>query len=356
MNPYLSLTFLSAMSMTVGSALFAEEGAIVKAEFIYKQAPYPSCHASTIVETEDGLMAAWFGGTHEKHPDVGIWVSQTDSAGNWTESTEVANGVQHAAHRHPCWNPVLMVEPHDDSGREGSGREIVHLFYKCGPNPQAWWGMHMTYGRHQRRSEGDSAWSRPRRLPEQIDGPVKNKPVLLTDGTLLCGSSTEYDGWRVHFELTKDWGKTWERVGPINDASEFNAIQPTILTHRDGRLQILCRAKEGNIVTGWSADQGRTWSKLERTSLPNPNSGIDAVTLADGRHLLVYNHTPRGRSPLNIAISSGGVNWDNVLALESEPGEYSYPAVIQTSDGLVHTTYTWKRQRIKHVVVDPSKL
>jgi predicted neuraminidase len=78
--------------------------------------------------------------------------------------------------------------------------------------------------------------------------------------------------------------------------------------------------------------------------------------LADGRHLLVYNHTARGRSPLNIAVSSNGRDWQAAAVLESQPGEYSYPAVIQTSDQLVHVTYTWKRQRIKHVVLDPKQL
>ena len=92
------------------------------------------------------------------------------------------------------------------------------------------------------------------------------------------------------------------------------------------------------------------------SGLPNPNSGIDAATLADGRHVVVYNHTTRGRSPLNVAVSSDGREWKAALTLEDQPGEYSYPAVIQTPDGLVHITYTWKRQRIRHVVVDAARL
>ncbi len=95
---------------------------------------------------------------------------------------------------------------------------------------------------------------------------------------------------------------------------------------------------------------------MAATTLPNPNSGIAAVTLTDGRHLLVYNHTPKGRSPLNVAVSRDGKDWQAALVLEDQPGEYSYPAVIQTSDGLVHITYTWQRRRVRHVVVDPAKL
>ena len=106
----------------------------------------------------------------------------------------------------------------------------------------------------------------------------------------------------------------------------------------------------------WSEDGGQKWSEMSLLALPNPNSGTDAVTLKDGRHVLIYNHTPKGRTPLNVAASSDGQQWQAAAVLESEPGEYSYPAVIQTRDGLVHITYTWKRQRVKHAVLDPAQL
>ena len=205
--------------------------------------------------------------------------------------------------------------------------------------------------------DGGTTWSQPVRLPENIFGPIKNKPIQLADGRILCGTSTEDHGWRVHVEWTKDLGKTWSRTEALNDGQALHAIQPTILTHPDGRLQILCRGRgTGKIVEGTSRDNGETWSELTTIELPNPNSGIDAVTLSDGRHLLVYNHTPRGRTPLNVAISTDGKEWKSAVVLEDTPGEYSYPAVIQTSDGLVHITYTWKRQRVKHVVIDPAKI
>jgi predicted neuraminidase len=200
-----------------------------------------------------------------------------------------------------------------------------------------------------------ATWSEAVRLPEGILGPIKNKPIAVGD-VILCGSSSEHDGWRVHFEWTADLGKTWRRTEAINDGRTFGAIQPTLLTYADGRIQALCRSQQGKIVETFSTDNGKTWSELAATSLPNPNAGLDGVTLRDGRQLLVYNHTPRGRSPLNVAISKDGKTWQAALVLENQPGEYSYPAVIQTSDGLVHITYTWKRQRVKHVVVDPEKL
>jgi alpha-L-rhamnosidase len=208
-------------------------------------------------------------------------------------------------------------------------------------------------------------WGKPEKLPEGFLGPIKNKPVLLKNGTLICPSSTEgEDGWHVHFECTTDFGKTWTKVGPINDGKDFNVIQPSVLTYPDGSLQILCRSRNRAVVESRSKDGGKTWSPLKATSLPNNNSGTDAVTLADGRQLLVYNHVlpPNGeakgeRTPLNVAISNDGITWYAALILEDSPiSQYSYPAVIQTSDGMVHFVYTWRRERIKHVVVDPSKL
>jgi predicted neuraminidase len=165
-------------------------------------------------------------------------------------------------------------------------------------------------------------------------------------------------------ELTDDLGRTWTRIGPLGQPPDSGAIQPTLLTHRDGQLQILCRSQRGPVVESWSSDGGRTWSDLSPTVLPNPNAGLDGVTLADGRHLLVYNHasSPPGswggpRSPLNVAVSEDGRTWKAALVLEDESGqEFSYPAVIQGADGRVHITYTWKRQRLRHIVVDPSML
>ena len=330
------------------------QGGYVSGEMIFapETKPTPQCHASTIVETPSGLVAAWFGGTREKHSDVGIWVSRHDGQ-QWLAPVEVVDGSEGQPREYACWNPVLM-QPRDGP---------LMLFYKVGPDPRRWWGMLVT------SQDGGKSWSRPHKLGtsdklgegnRNLIGPVKNKPVQLDDGTILCPSSTEHQGWRVHFELTRDLGKTWQVVGPINDASRLNAIQPSILTYPDGRLQVLCRSQEGVVAQSWSADGGKSWSEMTATELPNPNSGTDAVTLADGRQLLVYNHTtrrgdfPSGRNMLNVAISHDGRSWAPVMTLEKSRGEFSYPAVIQAADGRVHITYTWRRESIKHVVLDPA--
>lgn len=328
--------------------------AVLTSEFIYETAPYPSCHASTIAETKGGVVAAWFGGTRERAPDVGIWVARKVD-GKWTTPVEVADGVQESGPRLPCWNPVLF-QPKNGP---------VMLFYKIGPDPRSWWGMLRT------SDDAGKTWSAARRLPDGILGPIKNKPVALPDGSILCPSSTEQlgaePGWRLHFERTADLGRTWttaappvdgDRGGKTAEGKPINAIQPSILFHPGGRLQAIGRTKEARLFQAWSEDGGTTWLPLSLTDLPNPNSGTDAVTLADGRHVLVYNHNPepKGRTPLNVAVSKDGKMWQAALVLENEPGEYSYPALIQAADGLLHFTYTWKRQRIKHVVVDPTKM
>ena len=235
------------------------------------------------------------------------------------------------------------------------------LFYKVGDDEPEWWGEYKTSG------DGGKTWSKPMRLPDGILGPIKNKPVQLPDGSILSPSSVEYytgrnrrkEVWQVHLELSKDMGETWEKTGPLNDGKEFNVIQPSILIYPGGKMQILCRAEyAGRIYEAWSDDMGETWSDMSPMELPNPDAGTDAVMLNDGRALLVYNHSTSGgkdREFLNVAVSNDGRKWQAVLVLEDQQGEYSYPAVIQTSDGLVHVTYTWRRERIKHVVLDPGQ-
>lgn len=314
-------------------------GAVVAAEFVFERAPFAQSHASTLAETDDALVAAWFGGTHERNPDVGIWLARRTPTG-WSAPREVASGALANGKRYPCWNPVLF-RPQ---------RGPLMLFYKVGPDPSRWWGMVML------SSDGGQTWSESVRLPEGILGPVKNKPVQLADGSLLSPSSTEQGSWQVHLERSRDLGRSWKRGGAFPGHETFGAIQPTLLAYPSGRIQLLARSRQGWVVESWSENDGLNWSNLAASALPNPNSAIDAVMLRDGRALLVYNPTRFRRSPLRIAISSDGAHWRDVLTLENTWGEYSYPAVIQATDGLVHVTYTWKRERIKHVVIDPASL
>jgi predicted neuraminidase len=350
MRVMLVTLMLMSSNATSSAQTPAKHPAVVSSQFIYETAPYPQCHASTIVETQPGeLAAAWFGGTRERNPDVCIYVARHEN-GKWQAAVQAADGVQSDGSRLPTWNPVLF-QPKDGP---------LTLFYKVGPSPSKWWGMVKT------SSDGGRTWGDARRLSDGVLGPIKNKPVVLSDGAWLSPSSTEGEGgWQVQFERSTDAGKTWEIIGPVEKGPALEAIQPSILLHRDGQLQALCRSKQGVVAQTWSKDGGKTWSPLTAAPLPNPNSGTDAVTLADGRHVIVYNHSGHrpheakgNRWPLDVAISDDGLDWRRVVTLETQPNKagYAYPAVIQSSDGLVHITYTWDRTRIKHVVLDPKKL
>lgn len=300
-----------------------KEGILVD-QFIYDKAPYPSCHAVTIVEATNGdLVASWFGGTHERHPDVCIYVAiKPKGSDTWNEGVKVADGVMKEGPRLPTWNPVLYQIPGGD----------LMLFYKIGPKPSEWWGVIRT------SSDGGKTWSEAQKMPDGFLGPIKNKPVLLSNGTLLCPSSIEGDGWRLRMESTPDFGKTWVMGDTLpRGKQKINAIQPSILFHKDGSIQAIGRTRNRAIFSTFSKDNGKTWSAVELIGLPNNNSGTDAVTLKDGRHLLVYNHVlPPGteakgpRTPLNVSVSKDGINWNAALVLEdSKISQYSYPSTLR---------------------------
>lgn len=349
-------------SVRLDPAVRGQRAGLLREEFLYEQASFPQCHAATIAETPEGdLVAAYFGGTRERNPDVCIWVSRKPSgSGEWTEPLQVADGIVSDSQRHACWNPVLFQVP-------VPGGELL-LFYKVGPSVPEW------EGRLIRSRDGGKSWSAPEALPDGFLGPIKNKPVWL-DGRILCPSSTEHDHWNVHFEWTDDRGVTWHKTPDLETepdiptlqrltegarAEALYAIQPSILQHADGRLSMLCRTRNAKLGTAVSCDKGASWSRMTLSDVESNQSGIDAVTLRDGRHVLVYNDfetldgTPKGpRTPLSLAVSTDdGASWQHVMTLEDSPvGEYSYPAVIEGSDGTLHIVYTWRRQRIKYLQV-----
>jgi predicted neuraminidase len=307
--------------------------------FIFEKAPFASCHASTIVEVEPGrFLAAWFGGLKEGAPDVKIWSARFEGT-TWTKP-EIAAEEPGS----PCWNPVLF---------RGRSR-TVFLFYKAGLNPMSWSGY------LRRSTDQGRTWSKVEQLPAGLLGPIKNKPIQIGSGAILAGTSVEsHKAWACWVERSTDDGQTWQRFGPIAVPDRpYGIIQPTLLETRAGAVVALCRSRGlGWICRAESQDSGATWSPAKPMELPNPNSGIDAVRAADGHWYLVYNHTRIGRSPLNVARSTDdGKTWKMVATLEDQPGEFSYPAIIQADDGRLHVTYTWNRRHIKHSVLQREKL
>jgi predicted neuraminidase len=327
----------------------------------------PSCHAATVVETnEGGLLAAWFAGTHEGHPDVAIWLARWDGD-RWSAPVRVADepGV-------PLWNPVLW-----------NAGDAIWLFYKAGPNVPAWTGLTM------RSVDGGQTWTAPAALPAGLLGPAKNKPIRLSNGEVLCGTSCEtWHSWTCWVEISGDEGRTWDRRGPIvapspaaslpvGGAEPVSAtwdaaahalvlpqqhsgiIQPTVWETAPGRVKMLVRATQrvGFVCSASSDDYGRTWSAASTTDIPCPNSGLDAVRLADGRIVLACNPVHQGRTPLSLLASAdNGVTWPWRLDLETAEGEYSYPSIIQASDGRVHVVYTHRREQIWHAVLDLGEI
>ena len=318
---------------------------VVADEFLYRQADFPECHSASIVETRKGdLVATYFGGTKERNPDVCIYVSRKPKgARDWTAPQMVADGV-FADHREACWNPVLFETP------DG----LLHLYFKIGVNVAGWKGWRIT------SKDGGKTWSRREALPDSLYGPIKNKPIM-HDGRLISPTSDERNGWKIYFELSDDMGKTWRRTPFVVADKGVKAIQPTIIVLPDGTLQALCRTRSRHIGMTRSTDNGETWSPLTLIETPNNNSGIDAVTLADGTYALICNDWPiepdkekGARTPLSILRSDDGQHWRHWITLEDSPIlQYSYPSIIQSRDGHIHVVYTWRRQRIKHVELIP---
>lgn len=285
---------------------------------------------------------ACFAGSYEGASDVGIWLTSSGNSG-WSQPVEVIKSKLSDTLSLPCWNPVLY----------NTGKRI-YLFYKQGKSPREWWGA-VTSSMDQGKT-----WSEPKRLPEGFLGPIRNKPILAPNGFIICPSSVEYSDftWAVHTEITDERLSFWKRTEP-DSAQEFGIIQPAILVYPHNKLQMLCRSRQNAIVESWSADNGLHWSKPQLTKVPNPNAGIDAATLPGGLQVLVYNPLLHGkewwegRNILKVAVSKDGEQWQDVFTLENEEkGEFSYPAMIVSSDGLVHITYTYDRKNIKHVVLE----
>ena len=327
----------------------------------------PDNHASTVVELEGGdVLAAWFAGSKEGAPDVAIYGARLHS-GAWSAPRELARA-DHVA----CWNPVLF---HTRDGR-------LWLYYKYGNSPATWKGA-----RKWSADEGHT-WSAEERLPDGILGPIKDKPLVMADGTIVSGSSVENGKWTAWIERSTDNGRTWTKFGPITvpesaDVPDDGAqaankmqppvagadgvptklyppasttvgiIQPAVVELGPGHLRFYARShtRTAHIAVADSMDAGRNWTQARFIALPNPNSGIDAVRLRDGRIVLAFNDSYNERTPLNLAESGDGEHFTVFKTLEDGPGQYSYPAIVQAANGDLLVTYSWRRETIKFVRV-----
>jgi len=306
-------------------------------EKIFEQGLFGQAHASSLLRLADGrYLAAWFAGTKEGALDVSIYGSIRNREGKW--STPIRWGRVREA---PHWNPVLFQVPNG----------AVKLFFKVG-NDCANWETWVC----QSNDEGLS-WDKPCELVPGNKGgrgPVKNKPIILSDSSWLAPASLEdKNKWRVFADRSRDAGIHWEasKEVPMNRKliNGQGVIQPSLWESLPGHVHMLVRSSCSFICRSDSNDYGATWSELELTKLPNNNSGIDLDKAPDGTLLLAYNRVSKDwgpRTPLNLAVSQdNGSSWEDLCELETAPGEYSYPAVRVTPEGFAGT-YTWKRDSI----------
>ncbi|NDL61070.1 sialidase family protein [Phytoactinopolyspora mesophila] len=308
------------------------------------------CHAPTVADAGGHLVVAWFAGEREGAPDSSIWLARGHGSA-WSAPQRVA-----AHPGEPCWNPVLFT---------AAGQLL--LFYKVGSPIPAWRTMVMTSG------DGGRTWSAARELvggDRGGRGPVKNKPIVLSNGDWLAPGSTEGEWWDAFVDRSNDDGRTWQRTFlPLDHEAHAGqgVIQPTLWESAPGHVHALLRSTNGWVCRSDSVDGGRSWSPVLPTGLPSNNSGLDAVRLADGRVVVVHNPVGQAwgaRTPLVVSISADdGHTWRRVRTLEDAPApthqivgeptgvvtdgvaEFSYPAVIPYGGG-VAVVYTWQRRGI----------
>lgn len=326
----------------------------MKKELLIQGLPTDFCHASTLLVLDNGeVLCCWFGGTHEGNADVAIFMSRRSAEGVWSLPIKLADGVE------ANWNPVLHLK------NDG----VVQLFYKEGQQIASWRTLVME------SEDNGQSWNKSHELvPYDCSGgrgPVRNKLLRLSNGRLVAGASTEHGLWKAYADISDDDGLSWRLSNPIAiDDLEYHAgektaasdiavseqsfygrgvIQPSLWEGSDGNVHMLLRSSEGFIYRSDSTDGGISWCSAYPTDIPNNNSGLDLVKGANGCLYLVCNPVAANwgmRSPLSLFQSKDdGKSWERMCDLESESGEFSYPAIVAYGSKL-YISYTYKRVNI----------
>jgi len=297
-------------------------------ELVFEKIPdAPAHHCSTIVEAANGdLLILWYGGSYESADDQALFLSRRKKAEKGWSRPEalIRNSLQ------PPGNAVIF--------RLGGDRLcIVWARMEASRPLRRGGGWRQTRLFYRTSEDHGINWSKDQLFLNGVLEGLRNVPITLKSGTLLLPLGHS-------FALTKDSGRSWEHLGALTGGG-----QPTVIERSDGTLMTLLR-KRPNIMQTESSDGGRNWSPPLAAKLKNPDSGIAMTGLSSGHLLLVFNDSESSRTPLSIARSiDEGRTWEPPLTLESNPGEYSYPCVIQTQDRKIHITYTFRRYAIKHV-------
>ena len=328
---------------------------IFNEELINPDSPLPMAHVASICELPDGRLAAvWYAGSREGARDVAIcFATQARGQPGWSQprailtpelaARELNRGIRKVG------NPVIFS---DAAGK------LCLLYVTI--NVGGWSGSSLNL---TTSGDGGISWERSRRLTLSpffnVSELVRNRPVPLSDGSWLVP---------IYHELV---GKFPELLWLRETAGELAATKSRITGGRSGFQPALaplstnaaiaflrdCSPRKRISLTR-TEDAGRTWSPPQALDLPNPDSGLATLRLADGRVLLVFNDSVAGRENLRLAVSEdAGQTWKRLATLAEEPrAEFSYPFVIQARDGNLHLVYTWKRKAIKHLTFNVAWL
>lgn len=289
----------------------------------------PFAHCATLIDLGDaGLLAAWMGGAYETAPDVAILAAQLPLGQEiWTFPRILAEVPGHS-----LGQPVFLRRPQGE----------LWLFFVV--IQQKDWTSAIPY--LTKSMDGGATWSEPKLLIDLPGLMLRSRALVLQDRILL--PAYDENTWQSRMIVSDDQGKTWHLTAPMQ--SPDGNIHPTIVQRDDGCLMAYLRtgSQGGVIWRSESVDGGETWSELTRTQIPNPNSGLDLLGLKSGRLALAFNNSPRLRTPLCVALSEEDEAWPWMRVIEDEYGEMSYPTLAQTSDGLLHLVYTYKREHIRY--------
>jgi len=310
-----------------------KEKGLVMSGFVFEPtSKLPSSHGSTIYLMPDGtIMCAWYAGSAEGDRDVAVYASRL-ADGNWTDPVIIADTEDRSE-----GNPVLWA---DAGGKSWLFFVTIHGF-----------GWNWARIKYRTSDNAGETWGPVRMFREKRGWMTRNHPITLGDGTILLPLYSE-NKWCSEFMASTDQGKTWEHRAEV--CSRPGNIQAAVVELDDGSLYATMRTGarkgKGRVWETRSHDHGRTWTDPVETDLPNPNAGADMIKLPSGNLLLAYNDSDLRRTPLSLAVSEdGGGSWRKARDVEDGEGEYSYPSLCLGKDGVIHLSYTYRRQTIKHV-------
>ncbi len=308
-----------------------------------------SAHCSSIIELPNGnLMVSFYAGTAEKHPDSKIYTCIYDKKTKLWEEPLVRINTEGKSDG----NAVLFL---DRSNRIWLFNNTIHKEWK---KPPRTWDWALTDNKYTCSDDLGNTWSEVKDFfPDLIGWNFKNKPIYLQNDTILVPMYDDLE-FQSRMAISQDNCKSWFLSDFIETekppGTKMGNIQPSIIQKKNGDVIAFLRPKRlKRILISESKDNGQTWTKTRESELKNPNSGIDAVKLSNGNIVIVFNDlTYYLRYKLSIAISNDeGKTWvcKKILEKGRITHEYSYPAIIQDSEGFIHVTYTYKRECIKHV-------